>query len=271
MPQQGWFWPLSVVVVGLVVVGWMLAEPAASPRAAPASEIAPVTTTPLFLAQTQTATPTYPPPTKTRTPRPTSTYPAPTSTRTPTPSATRTTPATTQDDTTTPATETPEPTETPDPDQDTPTAGPTPTSTPTASPTDAPTPSPTGAPTRRPAAEAAQEIDLTATEVVSGSDVLVCLPGVPAEIRGRDAPPAESLLLSFGTRVVGGGISDMQGNYVLHLTVGQEKSGIYPVEIRVRGSGVVVSRRSCHVPRPTLTPTLAPTPTPTLTPTLSVP
>ncbi|NJN66627.1 MAG: hypothetical protein HC884_07865 [Chloroflexaceae bacterium] len=243
MPQRAWFWPLSVVVMGLVVVGLILAEPTGHPQAAQAIP--------------------YPDATNTRTP---TTYPSPTQSQTttssPTPSPTETPSPTTEGDTTDSDSETntPEPTETPA--EDTPTTGPTPTPTRTASPTRTPTTSSANVPTPEPTEEDGQAVNLSTTGVTSSTEVLVCHPGLPVEVRGREAPPAESLLLLFGGRVVGGGISDVQGNYVLYLTVGAERSGDYPVEIRVRGKRTLVDRRYCHVPAPTPTPTIPPAPTP---------
>lgn len=148
----------------------------------------------------------------------------------------------------------------------TPTASKTPaTGTPTVTGTAAlltqtPSPSPTptilfGGPvdeateTPEPTETATPTVTLTPTP----SDQLLCAPGVPVEISG-EGPPRAPFLLYFGNRAVSGGSVDPAGHFSIALTVGNERAGSYPVQVRLRGSSQVLRRLTCAVPVVTPTP-----------------
>jgi hypothetical protein len=226
--KQSMFWPVSVMMVGLwMLISVVIAKPE-QPHAAPLDN--------QILAQ-------YPSPSPT-------TYPDP------------------DDD----ATETPTPTNTPDTDSDNrrsnATATPTPTPTPTEESSPTATTRPTAAPTHTP----------TITPTPSPEeDIRNCSPGSVVTIKGDDAPPASELLIYLEqprsgdisrlvdetiTRAVGGGSSDMQGNYELQLVVGPERLDVPArVTVKVRGSNRVVRALTCGEGEVEQTPEPAETPT----------
>jgi hypothetical protein len=61
-------------------------------------------------------------------------------------------------------------------------------------------------------------------------------------------------MLYFGQRIVGGGSIEADGSFTLPLVVGSERAGSYPVSVRVRGSGQVLTQFTCSVPPVTPTP-----------------
>ncbi len=63
------------------------------------------------------------------------------------------------------------------------------------------------------------------------------------------APPSEALLVTLGERAVGGGVADRNGFYRIPLRA-NERPGVYPVEVRLRGSRAVVARFTCFVDVP---------------------
>ncbi|MGQ9927578.1 MAG: hypothetical protein ACUVS4_12000 [Chloroflexaceae bacterium] len=63
------------------------------------------------------------------------------------------------------------------------------------------------------------------------------------------APPSEALLLTLNERAVGGGVADRNGFYRIPLRA-NERPGVYPVEVRLRGSRTVVGRFTCFVDVP---------------------
>ncbi len=63
------------------------------------------------------------------------------------------------------------------------------------------------------------------------------------------APPSEALLVTLGERAVGGGMADRNGFYRIPLRA-NERPGVYPVEVRLRGSRAVVARFTCFVDVP---------------------
>lgn len=147
----------------------------------------------------------------------------------------------------------------------TPTVGTTPEETQTTPPEQTPTSTKT---------RVAQTPTLTNTPQPE-EDVRDCPGGIPVIIEGTKAPPEVALSLYFGRKrtgdrsrigtpekdfdivyqVVGGGISDSTGHFVLRLVVGKEKPGSYPVKIQVRGSKKVVYEFTCLVDIATPTPT----------------
>jgi len=133
-------------------------------------------------------------------------------------------------------------------------------------PTDTPTPilSPTGfsgsatlAPSPIPPTPnaAPQELAPTETPTVIPDSALTCFPGQPLVITGG-GPPHAAFLLFFGQRVVSGGSVTANGRFATTLIVGQERAGVYPVTVRVRGTAQVLLEISCAVPD--VTPTLVP-------------
>lgn len=88
---------------------------------------------------------------------------------------------------------------------------------------------------------------------------MTCSPNTTIAIRGDSAPPATALLLTFGGRTVGGGVSDAQGSYQLALQLGRERPGSYRVAVVERSHRETIQAVTCVVPG-TATPT-APRPT----------
>lgn len=93
---------------------------------------------------------------------------------------------------------------------------------------------------------------------------LTCAPGDTIAITGA-GPARTGLLLRFGGRAVGGGVSDAAGAYRLTLQVGGERPGDYPVVIEVRETRELLQQLTCTVPGtvPGATPRPAGTPAPT--------
>ncbi|NTV63876.1 MAG: hypothetical protein HGA65_10110 [Oscillochloris sp.] len=87
-------------------------------------------------------------------------------------------------------------------------------------------------------------------------DALVCAPGSTIPIEGN-ADPRVGLIIFFGRRPVGGGFSRDDGSYRIWLRIGDERPGVYTVEVTNRGTNEVVQAFLCRVPA--LTPTLTPT------------
>ncbi len=110
------------------------------------------------------------------------------------------------------------------------------------------------APTSTPAATRDQPTSTPTSTLPPDSDVLTCVPGVPLRIEGQTTPRT-ALLLYFNGRAVGGATSNVQGFYSIQMVVGDEKSGDYPLEIQVRGSREVVDEQICRVPGVSNTPT----------------
>jgi len=111
-------------------------------------------------------------------------------------------------------------------------------------------PRPTSAPTPETAETLAPTSETTPTPV----NELMCVPGETITIAGQ-GPPRAALLLYFDQRVVGGGSVNLSGSFALPLVVGKERPGIYPVQVRVRGTTQVLRELTCEVP-PAPTPTL---------------
>jgi hypothetical protein len=93
----------------------------------------------------------------------------------------------------------------------------------------------------------------TETPIVVPADALTCLPGAPITITGT-GPPHTPYLLYFGQRVVSGGSVLSNGHFYVSLIVGNERAGIYVVQVRVRGSSHVLRQLTCSVPDVTPTP-----------------
>lgn len=115
---------------------------------------------------------------------------------------------------------------------------------------------PTSAPpttTTSSADEAAQPSPTTI--LPPGVTAIACVPGETVEFSGA-AEPNTPLLLFFADRPVGGGTSDTAGAYRLRLQVGDERPGVYLVEVRKRVGRDLVDQYGCEVPPFTPTPTL---------------
>ncbi len=100
-----------------------------------------------------------------------------------------------------------------------------------------------------------QRVVPTETPTAIPEDALICFPGQPLVITG-DGPARAAFLLYFGQRVVSGGSVAPNGRFATTLVVGRERAGVYPIIVRVRGSGKVLLETSCTVPN--VTPTLVP-------------
>lgn len=66
-------------------------------------------------------------------------------------------------------------------------------------------------------------------------------------IRGSTSPYS-LLLISFDKRVVGGGMSDESGDYVIPLSTGLESSGTHTIQIIQRSTSKVIRTLRCTVP-----------------------
>lgn len=88
---------------------------------------------------------------------------------------------------------------------------------------------------------------------------IACPNGQTVILEG-DGPPREALLIFLAQRAVGGGISDGAGRFRLPLRA-NERPGVYPVEVRLRGSGEVVARFSCYIDLPLDANLVTPSPT----------
>ncbi len=135
----------------------------------------------------------------------------------------------------------------------------TPTPTDTAIPTETATPFPTDTATPEPTVPT-----LTFTPSATPTIGPNCLAERQVRIAGF-GPPNTPVLIYFGDRAVGGGVTDRSGNFVITLIMGREAPGLYDVTVRVRGTNQelrppIVSI-ICVVPG---TPTATPVTTPTL-------
>jgi hypothetical protein len=92
-----------------------------------------------------------------------------------------------------------------------------------------------------------------------GTATLVCIPGSVVALVG-DAPPGTALLAFFDERPVGGGFSRADGSFSIDLLIGDERPGLYLVEVRERASNATVQQIGCEVPGFTPTPTADPAP-----------
>lgn len=89
-----------------------------------------------------------------------------------------------------------------------------------------------------------------------GVAALVCVPGASVNLVGR-AAPGTPLLAYFDGRPVGGGFSRADGGFSIDLLIGDERPGLYLVEVRERESLALVGQFGCEVPggeTPTPTP-----------------
>lgn len=82
-----------------------------------------------------------------------------------------------------------------------------------------------------------------------------CFPGQSLAVSGANVPPNTALLLSWGGRIVGGGVADRVGRYSLFLNVGQERGGSYEVAVLTRDGREVLQRFLCVIPGGSVSPT----------------
>jgi hypothetical protein len=76
---------------------------------------------------------------------------------------------------------------------------------------------------------------------------LICQRQTRLIIKGA-TDPYSLLLLTFGDRVVGGGISYASGGYAMPLVIGDESRGVYQIEVRQRNTNKVIKQLRCTVP-----------------------
>ncbi|MEI7770924.1 MAG: hypothetical protein WCI67_13080 [Chloroflexales bacterium] len=132
----------------------------------------------------------------------------------------------------------------------------TPTPTPTFTSTAAATSTPLATPTFRAAAHATPTATPAAVVPRTEIAVIPCIPGDVIMIEGSTDPQV-SLIVTFGDRPVGGGFTRNDGSYRIRLRIGDERPGIYPVQVQDRATRSVVQELSCQVPAFTPTPTLS--------------
>jgi hypothetical protein len=76
---------------------------------------------------------------------------------------------------------------------------------------------------------------------------LQCLPDTVEVISGI-TNPSTMLEVRFALRVIGGGMSDLSGNYSIPLYMGHEARGRHPVNVVKRYSGRVIQQVFCDIP-----------------------
>lgn len=214
--------PIGMLIAGCMMIALLFAQPNAGSRAAPLGDIS-----------------SYPPPTQTAIANLTATaqarqsgngsYPAPSS-------------VVTSTATVTPTNNSGAPTAT------------------LASPTRTLTPNPDDfeAVTNTPQRSDNADADVTATSQGTATPTLdpntrACAPGDTVAISG-EGPANAGFLVYFDGRVVSGGTVRRDGRFEVGLTVGAERGGNYPVEVRVRGTRTVLTKFICQVPATTPTP-----------------
>lgn len=102
---------------------------------------------------------------------------------------------------------------------------------------------------------ATSTVSVTPTSILpAGVEAMTCIPGATIAVEGR-TKPRTALIVAFGGRPVGGGFSREDGSYKIWLRIGDERPGIYPVEVEDRSSGEIVETLFCQVPLATVTPT----------------
>ena len=138
----------------------------------------------------------------------------------------------------------------------TPTPTPTFTSTPTATSTSvaSDTPQPISAFLPTSTADTTPTPTIITNELATGLAVIPCLPGDVIPVDGRVGSDV-ALIVSFGGRPVGGGFSRNDGLYSIRLSIGDERPGIYRVQVQERGTRNVIDQFDCQVPASTPTPT----------------
>jgi hypothetical protein len=145
---------------------------------------------------------------------------------------------------------------------------PTSTRTPTATTTNAATPTrtqttesaQTATPTQTFAPSATRDLPTpTIEDAKIAESAIDCIPGESISIEG-ETDPNMALIVTFGERPVGGGFSRRDGTYRIQLHIGDERPGLYPVQVEERDTNDIIQELLCRVPAST------PTPTPLLVP-----
>lgn len=98
----------------------------------------------------------------------------------------------------------------------------------------------------------------TFTATPSSQETLRCAPGDLVELTGT-ARPQTALLVLFDQRPVGGGASDRAGVFRIVLRIGYERPGSHEIVVRERERDLIVAEYECVTPPP-------PTPTATFGP-----
>jgi len=89
---------------------------------------------------------------------------------------------------------------------------------------------------------------IIAEQIINTSDSeVICQRQTRLIIKGS-TDPYSLLLLAFGDRVVGGGISYASGGYAMPLVIGDEARGEYQIEVRQRNTNKVIKQLRCTVP-----------------------
>lgn len=121
------------------------------------------------------------------------------------------------------------------------------------------TPTITGTPTDTPSPTRERTVGPTATNTVTPTpddSTLECIPGQVTFIEG-EGPPSTELVLWFNENPVGGTISENDGTYRIPLVVGDERVETrYLIQVKTRYRRELVADLICVVPAPT--PTLSP-------------
>lgn len=119
-------------------------------------------------------------------------------------------------------------------------------------------------------------LGLLALRPAHAARTLDCRPGSRHNIEGV-GPPRTPLLLLFDGAAIGGGTTGADGAYRIPLVVGDERPGVYPVDVVRRDNRAVIDSATCVVPSPNAPAspravvTNAPAPTTALLPTASPP
>ncbi|WP_298817850.1 hypothetical protein [Chloroflexus sp.] len=240
------FWPLSIIVIGLIVAGWLAitpspdfswAQPSCDERPAypgcieiPVNcgpypdSVCNITKTAVIATRTAAAAPAL-----TQTAQ-AGGQPSPTASSTPTTTSTAAT--------------------------NTPTSTPTSNPIPTNSPTVVATIQRTLTPTSTPSPTALPTAFLMPSPTIS--TVQRCAPGDTLELTGTTRPQT-ALLALFDDRPVGGGASDRSGAFRIVLRIGDERPGMHEIIVRERETATDVATYMCETsPPPTPTPTFGP-------------
>lgn len=97
-------------------------------------------------------------------------------------------------------------------------------------------------------------VAISLADAQQGAVALSCAPGQVVMISGQGAPQRAALLLLFGGRTVGGGLSDASGSFAIPVTVGQERPGSYEIRVETREARALIAERTCIVPGANVTP-----------------
>jgi hypothetical protein len=238
------FWPISIIIAGMILVAMFLFAPDTTSQNPPAT----VFSTGIF------AYPNEDDDQDSDTGANNNPYPDEDATSTPTADRTAS----------------PTPTESEDEEDETDSAGRNATSTPRSSSSQTETPADDDEPTASPFPTATDDTEdatdsvpdfgpAIATETSTPTstpepDTLECPAEAVTEITGQ-GPPNTPLVLFFGNRPVGGGTTNSEGFYSIPLKIVHERTNeTYEVEVRIRDNHKVIRTVTCIVPGPTPVP-----------------